>query len=274
MSTVIYDTPILAEKYDQVSNSQFKHGQVLARELNIKTGDSVLDLGCGTGRLAEYISKLVGDKGRVYGIDPAAYRIQIAKKKIKGKTPANTSFNIGGGEDLSVFADNSFDTVVINVVFHWIVDKTSTLAEVNRVLKPGGLVGITTGNKGLPSPLKVITDELLKKEPYVSHVNTAADPNKSVTSDELLKLLIDAGFDDIELKPKKNTEYFKTPDEQIEFTESSSFGNYLIHVPEHLRSAFRSEYIAELKKRQTEKGIESTWHMLYAIAKKPSGDAI
>ncbi len=272
MSTVIYDTPILAEKYDKVSNSQFEHGQMLARELDIKTGDQVFDLGCGTGRLAEYLSKIVGDDGRIYGIDPAAHRIQIAKEKLKNKTPANTHFSVGGGEDLSGFADDSFDSVVINVVFHWIVDKKCTLAEVYRVLKPEGLVGITTGSKGLPGPIKVITDDLLKREPYVSQVNVAEDPNKSVTSDELLKLLIDAGFSDIYLKPRKNSQYFKTPGELIEFMESSQFGNFLIHVAPPLRAAFKSDYIAELEKRQTPRGIESSMQMIYAIAKKPTGD--
>jgi ubiquinone/menaquinone biosynthesis C-methylase UbiE len=271
MSTVIYDTKILAEKYDRVSNSQFEHGQLLARELNIKPGDHVLDIGCGTGRLAEYTSKIVGNKGRIYGIDPAEHRIRLALQKIKNKNPANVSFSVGRSEDLSGFADNSFDEVIINVVFHWITDKKTTLAEVYRVLKPNGLVGITTGSKGLPGPFKVITDELLKKEPYVSQVNSDADPNKSVTSDELLQLLIDAGFDEIDLKPRKTTQYFKTPEELIEFTESSSFGNYLIHLPEYLRAAFKSDYIAEVEKLQTPKGIESKWNMLYVRARKPVG---
>lgn len=271
MSTVKYDTQILAEKYDRVSNSQFEHGQLLVRELDIKPGFNVLDIGCGTGRLAEYTSKIIGSKGHIYGIDPAEHRIQLARQKINNNNPANISFSVGRSEDLSGFADNSFDAVIINVVFHWIIDKKKTLAEVYRVLKPNAFVGITTGSKGLPGPLKVITDELLKKEPYVSQVNLCADPNKVVTSDELLQLFIDTGFDEIDLKPRKTTQYFKTPEELIEFTESSSFGNYLIHLPEHLRAAFKSEYIAEIEKRQTAKGIESTWNMLYVKARKPAG---
>jgi ubiquinone/menaquinone biosynthesis C-methylase UbiE len=271
MSTVIYDTPILAHTYDRVSNSQFEHGQHLVRQLNIKPGDHVLDLGCGTGRLGEYLSKIVGTNGRIYGIDPAGHRIQIANDKIKDQKPANVSFRVGGGEDLSYFADNSFDKVVINVVFHWIKDKKSTISEVFRVLKPGGLVGITTGSKGLPAQSKVITDKLLKQEPYASEVDLAADPNKAATADELLQLLINGGFSEINLNPRKTVQYFEKPEDLIEFSESSNFGNYLIHVPEHLRNAFKSEYITELENIRTDKGIESIWYMLYAIARRPSG---
>ncbi len=47
MSSVICDTPTLAERYDKISNSQFEHGKLLVEELNIKKGDYILDIGCG-----------------------------------------------------------------------------------------------------------------------------------------------------------------------------------------------------------------------------------
>ncbi len=101
-------------------------------------------VGCGTGRLAEYISEIIGNKGHIYSIDPAEYRIKVARKKIKDKNRPNISFEVGKSEDLSCFTDKSFDIVVMNVVFGWIADKKTTLAGVYRVLKPDGLLGITT----------------------------------------------------------------------------------------------------------------------------------
>ncbi len=273
MSSIICDTPTLAERYDKVSNSQFEHGKLLAEELNIKKGDCILDVGCGTGRLAEYISEIIGNKGRIYSIDPAEYRIQVAQKKIKDKNLPNISFEVGSGEDLSNFADNSFDTVIMNVVFGWITDKKTTLAEVYRVLKPDGLMGITTSSKGLPGPLMVITDELLKREPYASEVGSNMDSGKSITTDRLLQLLIDAGFSDINLKLRRTSIHYRNSSDLIEFTEASHFGNYLDHVPLYLRDAYRSEYITELEKRQTAKGIESVWNMLHVITRKPAEDA-
>ncbi|HEY9204652.1 MAG TPA: methyltransferase domain-containing protein [Candidatus Methanoperedens sp.] len=274
MSIVICDTPTLAERYDKVSNSQFEHGKLLVEDLNINKGDHILDIGCGTGRLAEYILEIIGNKGCIYGIDPAEYRVQVARKKIKNKSPPNISFEVGKGEDLGGFADNSFDTVVMNVVFGWIVDKKATLAEIYRVLKPDGHLGITTSSRGLPGPLMVITDELLKREPYASKVNAGGmDSGKSITADQLLQLLIDAGFSDINLKLRRTSIYYRNPSDLIEFTEASHFGNYLDHVPLYLRDAYKSEYITELEKRQTAKGIGSVWNMLHVITRKPSGDA-
>ncbi len=73
-------------------------------------------------------------------------------------------------------------------------------------------------------------------------------------------------------RPAKIGDY-KSPSDLIEFTEASHFGNYLNHVPVHLRDAYRSEYIMELEKRQTAKGIESVWNMLHVITRKPQENA-
>ncbi|NJD78385.1 MAG: methyltransferase domain-containing protein [Candidatus Methanoperedens sp.] len=270
MSSVICDTPTLAERYDKVSNSQFEHGKLLAEELNIEKGDCILDIGCGTGRLAEYISGIIGNTGRIYSIDPAEYRIQVARKKIEDKNHPNISFEVGSGEDLNNFADNSFDTVIMNLVFGWITDKKTALSEVYRVLKPDGLMGITTTSKGLPGPLMVIKDELLKREPYASQVGSNIASGRSITTDGLLQLLIDAGFGDINLKFRRTYINYRNSTDLIEFIEASHFGNYLDHVPLYLRDAYRSDYITELEKRQTAKGIESVWNMLHVIARKPS----
>ncbi len=270
MSVIICDTPVLAKRYDKVSSSQLEHGKLLVREMNIRAGDIVLDIGCGTGRLAEYISRIIGAKGRVYGIDPAEYRIQIAQQKIRDKIPPNISFMVGMGEDLSCFEDNSFDKIVMNVAFGWIADKRTTLAQVYKVLKPDGLVGITTSSRGLPGPLNAITDELLKREPYVSHIKTV--PSSSITTDELLQLLIDAGFTDIDLKLRRTSVYYRNLEDLIEFIEASHFGNHLAHVPVHLRNSYMSEYIAKLEKRQTSNGIESVWNMLHVTTRRTSRD--
>lgn len=269
MSTVIYDTPSLAEKYDAVGNSQFGHGQLLVKELNIKAGDHVLDIGCGTGRLAEYILDIVGNNGHVYGIDPAEYRIQIAQQKIKGKSLDNISFKVGKGEDLSAFADNSFDAVTLNMVFHWITDKKLALKEIHRVLKQGGRVGLTTGDKDNPFTLKQITDRLFQQYPYAGEVNIENEPSKQVAKKELHDLFKATGFQDVNITNKNTRRYFPTPQKVIEWVESSSFGNFLIHVPVHLRTAARHDIEKELEKKRTPKGIELVSNPVFAIAGKP-----
>ena len=63
MSSVDGDSPRLAAYYDKVSDYQFELGLALIDMMKIKTGDSVLDVGCGTGRLALQVSALSGFPG-------------------------------------------------------------------------------------------------------------------------------------------------------------------------------------------------------------------
>lgn len=269
MSNVKLDTPVLAEKYDKVSDSQFEDGLQLINELAITKGQQILDIGCGTGRLSSHVAKILGNEGRFYGLDPSEYRINIARQKIRSLNLKNAVLDVGYSDDMRRFEDNSFDTVYLNVVFHWIENKKKTLAEIYRVLKPGGYLGITTGAKEDPGTLKVVTDKILQHEKYAARVNWKDDPSKSVTKDELGQLLDEQGFKISKLYVKKGLKYFGTPQEFIEFGESSSFGTFLTHVPISLRQSVRSDITDELKKRQTEKGIEFVRNLIFAVTQKP-----
>jgi arsenite methyltransferase len=133
-----HDTPELAATYEEVSIRQFENGKQLVSALNISSGERVLDIGAGTGRLGAYVAKIVGPSGSVVGIDPLPLRIEIAQSKAIG----NFEARVGRAEDLSEFADATFDVVYLNSVFHWVSDKPRALAESFRVLKADGRLGL------------------------------------------------------------------------------------------------------------------------------------
>lgn len=267
MTNLKLDTPLLAEKYDEVSNIQFDNGSILIEKLGVKEGDNVLDIGCGTGRLAQYLSKIVGSRGKVVGIDPLEQRINIARKKIKCE---NISFEIGVSDDLRLFEDSSFDHIVLNAVFHWVANKEATLTEISRVLKPGGRIGINTQARESPGCLKLTTDSVLSREPYAKAVVSSEDPmiKHAVTSSELKRLLEASEFRNINLDLRKTKRYYQNSGEIMDLVTSSSFGNYLIHVPTHLREQAAFEIATELEKARNEKGIEFISNNVFAFAQK------
>lgn len=106
----------------------------------IKPGDSVLDVGCGTGGVTIPAKIRAGTKGHVYGIDPAPEMISFARRNAERKGLV-IDFRVGVIESLP-FADASMDVVTSSLMIHHLPDdlKVRGLAEIYRVLKPGGRV--------------------------------------------------------------------------------------------------------------------------------------
>ncbi|TPQ29058.1 methyltransferase domain-containing protein [Methylomonas koyamae] len=107
-------------------------------------GKTVLDLGCGTGRDCYLLSKLVGPTGRVIGVDMTPEQLEVALRHREWHAVqfgfANVEFLHGHIENLHTvgIADNSIDVVVSNCVINLSPEKPRVLAEIFRVLKPGG----------------------------------------------------------------------------------------------------------------------------------------
>ncbi len=105
---------------------------------------TVVDLCCGSGRDTYLAAQLVGEKGRVIGVEPNAERLAIAQKYLDreieqfGFTQSNVEFICGVPEDLSAIPDNTADVVISNCTFNLSPDKDAYISEVRRILKEGG----------------------------------------------------------------------------------------------------------------------------------------
>jgi SAM-dependent methyltransferase len=138
-----YVKPILAQMHEEVLGRYYGCGLVLPEALENLT---VLDLGCGAGRDAYVLSKLVGKHGRVIGVDMTEEQLAVARRhqeyhrKAFGYANSNVCFLHGYIERLSELEleDASVDVIVSNCVLNLAPDKAAVLAEAWRVLKPGG----------------------------------------------------------------------------------------------------------------------------------------
>lgn len=104
----------------------------------LQPGESMLDVGCGTGTQALLAKQRVGATGRVSGIDPAGQMIGRAHRKAT-RRGLSVDFQVGTIEQLA-FPDQSFDLALSTFMMHVLPDdlKRQGLAEIARVLKPGG----------------------------------------------------------------------------------------------------------------------------------------
>lgn len=150
----------------------------------IKLGDSVLDVGCGTGEVT-LPAKMRAKHGKVYGIDPAPEMIAAARNKAARKQ-LDIDFRIGVIEALP-FPDSSMDVVTSSLMMHHLPKdlKVRGLAEIYRVLKPGGRL--------------LIADFMRPTGAFLNHVFIAFTRHQRLQAgiEDLQPLLRNAGFDQI-----------------------------------------------------------------------------
>jgi radical SAM/Cys-rich protein len=142
----VADTPLwlrraLNNVHTEVLDRYFGCGLVAPEAVE---GCTVVDLGCGSGRDVYVLAQLVGEEGRVIGVDMTPEQAAIARRhgqwhaQRHGYGRVNTQIIEGFIEDLSAIGDNSTDIVISNCVLNLSPDKPRVLREVFRVLKPGG----------------------------------------------------------------------------------------------------------------------------------------
>jgi ubiquinone/menaquinone biosynthesis C-methylase UbiE len=155
--------------------------QRTATQARIQPGDAVLDVGCGTGTLAIEVQNRVGRAGRVVGVDPSPQQIARARSKAARRHMA-IDFQIGVIEHLA-FPDQTFDVVLSTLMMHHLPNtlKRQGLAEIARVLKPGGRL--------------VIADFKRKQERQGQAARFHAGGSNM---QDLAALVSDAGFSEVE----------------------------------------------------------------------------
>jgi ubiquinone/menaquinone biosynthesis C-methylase UbiE len=263
------DNEELATSYDLMSDSQFENGVKLVECLGIKSGDKVLDVGSGTGRLGTYVANIIGPSGRIIGVDPLEERIKIANNKNQYE---NAVYKIGTAEDLSFIPDNNIDVVYLNAVFHWVNNKEKALKEIFRVLKPKGRLGITT----IPRECMAYWDfarvigNVFKREEYCKFFdNSEKQAQKYIlTTTELIEMLQKAGLLVNNIQIEKRGWGLKTAKETLMHMNSSSFGNLLGRFTEDIQEQVNTDIETELERYLSKEGENCKWHGITAIAYK------
>ena len=150
-------------------------------------GARVLDLGCAGGFMSEAIAKR---GGRVSGIDPAAKAIEAARAHAVAEG-LDIRYDVGVGESLP-YDDAAFDIVVCVDVLEHVSELSEVIAEVARVIRPGGTFCVDTINRNPLARFAAITvaEDVLGLLPKGTH-----DPAMFVKPAELRALLREAGFD-------------------------------------------------------------------------------
>lgn len=159
---------------------------------DIAPGDTVVDLGSGAGNDCFVARQLVGESGRVIGLDMTKKMIEKANTNAEKLGFNNVEFVLGDIEDIPL-EDNLADVVVSNCVLNLVPDKQKAFSETLRILKQGGHFSISdiVISGDLPDPIKE------DAEMYVGCVSGA------VPKAEYLSIVKNTGFENVSLQVEK-----------------------------------------------------------------------
>jgi len=157
---------------------------------DLRPGNAVLDIGCGTGTLLLGAAKRIGPGGALHGIEPATEMAEHARRKA---TAAGIALRISeGSADRLPYPDNSFDAVFCTLVLHHVPapKHADALREMRRVLRPGGRLVIVEFRR--PRSIRAALSLITLFHGLSSHA-PVADPAA------LEPLVRDAGFETVAL---------------------------------------------------------------------------
>ncbi len=126
-------------------------------QAKLKPGETVLDLGSGAGFDAFLAARIVGESGKVIGVDMTPEMVERAKENAQKLNFKNVDFRWGKIEELPV-PDSSVDVVISNCVINLSPDKNRVFGEIFRALKPGGRMIISDVLRSGDLPAQVLND--------------------------------------------------------------------------------------------------------------------
>lgn len=186
-------------------NAESHAGYLLPR---LKPGFRVLDFGCGPGTISVGLARAVGEGGELHGVDLEESQIQIARAAARAGGHGNATFHVGSVTDMP-FEDGYFDAAHCHTLLNHVPDTQAALAEVRRVLKPGGVLGcrelfvascfVEPGSALIDEAWGIFTRLL------------AANGGHPQMGKELGGALMDAGFSDI--RTSASFDFFGAPED-------------------------------------------------------------
>jgi ubiquinone/menaquinone biosynthesis C-methylase UbiE len=244
-------------------------GSRLLELLRPSPGSKLFDVGSGTGAVALLASAWVGPEGQVAGSDIAMTMVKLARQAAAKQGSTGFALCQMDAERLGL-PTASFDSVTCAFSLFQFPDMERALAEMRRVLKPGGRLALSNWGPGYFSPIASMQRELFREfglRPLLT--NPIA-----FKADQLRALLRKTAFTAVELIEETEGVWFESPEEIWAF--NLDMGPFPVMLQRQLsveeRGELERKFTIMLQELMTDQGIACKFHLLYALAEKGGSD--
>lgn len=269
MSSVSYRnfTGTAAENYERyfVPAIGTPASVTLLRAADLREGERVLDVACGTGLIARLAAERVGHAGSVTGIDVAPDMIDVAQA---APAPAGASIEWHVGDAVSLpFPDDSYDVVLCQMGLMFIEDRPAAVSEMRRVLAPGGRLVVTTPGEIQP-PFERMEQAIIEHiSPelggFVRVVFSMHDPDAVAT------LLRDGGLEEVSAEVAAAALQLAPPAEFLwQYINLTPMGQFVAQAPETAQSAMEQQVVEHWQPYVTDGSTRFDQPMVIATGRK------
>jgi ubiquinone/menaquinone biosynthesis C-methylase UbiE len=225
-----------------------RFGAATVSRLPLKTGHDVLDLCCGAGASAIPAARMVGPGGRVLGVDVAEPLLELGQAEAAAQRLPNVEFRHGDATSTGL-PSGSFDAVVCVFGVFFATDMVAFAAEMWRLVRPGGVLAITTWGPGLFEPANGIFWESVRAiEPALFK---AFQPWDEITApEELTALYQRAGIEDAAAEAVIGWQELSSPARFWDVVLGSGYRATIDELSADQQDLLREQVVSELAARE------------------------
>lgn len=252
-----------AEKYDEVKSPQVDAGNELITLAKVRDTDSILDIGCGTGKLTVALARLAYN-GFVTGLD-ASHEMLEKAGTISGDLPNISLMNMHAqAMDFS----ERFDLVFSNSTLQWIKEQRKVVGLIHKSLKKGGRIACQLPAQNFCAEFFGYAGKAIALLGFEKYYKGWQSPWYFPDKEEYESLLKDAGFQNVEVFYRDYQIGFDSVNGVIQWWASAGLRPYLEMLPPGEQEYFKYAIAMNYENNRTEKGIEFGFRRLFAFAVK------
>lgn len=228
--------------------------RLLLNRIGLEAGQSVLDVACGTGVVARKAAAIVGNSGRVVGVDFNGAMLEVAAKKIPPGF-SNIEWQQADASNLPI-QDATIDVAICQQGLQFFPDKVAALREMHRALKPDGRIWLAVWQSPEYSPVNHAQNQVLGRHLGPDAAKVSRAPFSLGDPDQLRLLMSAAEFRDIEIQESTITRHMAPPQISIPAQLTSiPLGPQIAALEEEKWSAIVAEIGEALSPYLTDEGM-------------------